>query len=329
MRPNPIAPDLSRVLIIALGDMGDIVLKVAAFETIRNYHKDAHICLITEPFMRRFLENCPFIDEIVTNARADNFRDNLSLTNALQKAKFEAVYDLSANEESNEFFKKFWISRPKWSGNASNCSHPFDRHSSNSLHLLDLISKQLWECGMGLEAPLPPGAAPLPNLSWILNEDLVSGYGVGIHQDFVIIAPEAPIGKPHFAWPVEKFISLGNLLSEKGLLPVIVGTNNASALGNEIRANIPNSLDLVGRIELRTFVQLAYNAKLMVSSNSDFAKIGAISGAPLVTILNPEGLDLIEIAPRGTNCVTLVASDFEQIDVNQVLMTARAVCDLL
>lgn len=326
---NPIETDISRILIIALGDMGDIVLKIAAFEAIRNYHKNAHICLITEGFMRRFLEDCPYIDEIVTNHRADNFRDNLTVTNALQKAKFELVYDLSQTTESNEIYKKFWISRPKWSGNAPNCSHSIENIASESNHPLDFLAAQLWQCGIGPEMPYPQGAAPLPNLTWIIDAPNTDGFDLGIDSDFVLIAPEAPNGKPHFAWPVEKFVELGGLLSDKGLLPIIVGTNAASALGNIIRANIKNALDLVGRIDLNTFVRLAHNSKLMVSSNSDFAKIGAIAGAPLVTILNPEGLDLIEVAPRGSNCVTLVASDFEQIDVNRVLMTARAVCDLV
>lgn len=329
MNAEPIKQDLSRILIIALGEMGDIVLKISAFEAIRKYHREAHICLITEPFMRRFLEDCPFIDEITTNHRTENFRDNLAVANALQKAKFEAIYDLSCNPQSNEIFKKFWISRPKWSGNAQGCSHFFDPQNCGASHLLDKIALQLWECGIGPSKPYPQGAAPLPNLSWIIENENTEGFGLGINQDFAIIAPEAPAGKPHFAWPIEKFVSLGTLLNEKGLIPIIIGTNSASALGNEIRANIKNAVDLVGRIDLRTFVRLANSAKLMVSSNSDFAKIGASSGASLVTIINPEGLDLIEVAPRGENCVTLVASDFAQIDVNQVLMTARAVCDFV
>ncbi len=329
MTNEPINPDLSRILIIASGEMGDIVLKVAALEAIRNYHSSAHICLITEPFMRRFLEDCPYIDEIVTNHRADNFRDSLAVANGLQKARFEAVYDLDATIETTEIFKKFWISRPKWSGNAPNCSHPMPEFNDSGLHLLDRLAAQLSSCGIGPKGGYPQSAGPLPDLSWIFSQQAANLENLGISGDYAILAPEAPIGKPHFAWPLEKFVELGNLLAQKGLIPVIIGTNSASALGNELRAHIKNSIDLVGRLELATFAALAHNSQLMVSSNSDFAKIGAVCGAPLVTIINPEGLDLIEIAPRGLNCVALVASDFQQIDVNQVIMTAHAVCDLV
>lgn len=328
MQQDKISPDLSRILIISLGSLGDIVLSIAAIEAIRNYHKNAHIILITEPYANILFKDCPYIDEVHTNFRPDGMKENISVSTELQKARIELVYDLTCNDESNDFFKRFWLSKPKWSGIAAGCSHPHIDMGREKIHILDRHAEQLWLCGIGPKDGYPIGASPIPNIDWILTPKDEKKYhpkAFGIDYDYAILLPEASSEQKNSSWPSYRYVSLGQSLLKMGLKPIIIGTNDAAALGNEIRAGINDALDLVGRIDILSFVSLVRHAKLVIGTNSDLSIIAGVLGAPLVALINPSQGQLRQVAPRGEKCVSLVSKDFAQIDPNQVLQAARAV----
>lgn len=328
MQQNIIPQDINRVLIIALGTLGDVVLSIAAIQAIRKYHQNAHIVVLTEPNCVRLFDNCQYIDEIVTNHRTQGFKEELGLKAALQKARFDVVYDLTCDDETENIYKKFWPMKPKWSGIASGCSHPHIDRGRENLHPLDRLAEQLWLCGIGPKDGYPIGASPLPNLDYLIPEDKKDGYSpkaFGIEYDYALLIPEGAQFDSKNAWPTANYIELCHLLSESGLRPIVCGTNDAIVLGNQIRSGFPDILDLVGRLDLLSFVALAKNAKLVVGSNSDLAIIAGLVGAPLVALVNPQGQNLRKAAPRGNVCVTLVAKDFAQIAPAQIMQAARAV----
>jgi ADP-heptose:LPS heptosyltransferase len=326
MKQDKIPNNLENILIISLGTIGDVVLSLAAIEAIRNYHSNAHIVLITEAYCARLFEKAPFVDEIVTNFRANGFKEELHLGSQLQKAKFDVVYDLSCNEQTELLFKKFWPRKPLWSGNALGCSHPHIDRNRDKLHILDRQAEQLWLCGIGPIEGYPLGTAPLPNLGYLFGDFAPNDVSrFGIVGDYAILIPEAPMGDNKSAWPTFRYVALAEHLQNRKIRPIIVGTNEAIAIGNEIRAGAPNALDLVGRLDLTAFAALVKNANLVVGSNSDMAIIAAAVGAPLLALINPLSNNLRQAAPRGNNCVTLVSKDFAQIDPTQIIQAARAV----
>ena len=330
MQQTIVPQNIKRVLIIALGSLGDVVLSIAAIEAIRNYHQDAHIVVLTEPNCARIFENCPYIDEYITNHRTIGIKEDLALKGALQKAHFDMVYDLSCNDESDELYKKFWPIRPKWSGVANNCSHPHIDRGRENLHPLDRLAEQLWLCGIGPKEGYPLGATPLPNLDYLIPTNEAHNYtpkALGIDYEYALLIPEGAKNDAQNAWPTFRYIDLCNLLLSQGMKPIVCGTHEAIVLGNEIRAGFPDILDLVGRLDLLSFISLAKNAKLVIGSNSDMAIIAAIANAPLVALVNPQSQNLKKSAPRGNKCVTLVSKDFAQIAPNQIMQAAKAVIE--
>lgn len=328
MKQDPILRNAKRILIITSGELGDIVLSLAAVEAIRNYHQHAHIVLFCEPEFNRFLLPCPFFDELVTNWRYNTLREDLDNRSQMQAAKFDAVYDLSGTDETAQIFKRFWPSKPKWSGVAPNCSHPHIDRAREKMHILDRHAEQLWLAGIGPKDGYPIGTSPLPNLDWVKSqitpqmEDLKNH---GIDFPFAILAPEVHAHGGSSLWPSARYIELGKALFESGLRTIVVGGPNSISLGNEIRAGIPSALDLVARLDIFNFIALARHANLVVGSDGDLNIICGIIGAPVVSIINPDGNNIRQVSPRGPLTVSLVSRDFREIKVEQVLAAARAV----
>lgn len=328
MKQNIVPRELSRILIISLGSLGDILISIAAIEAIRNYHTDAHIILLTEPFANRLFDNCPYIDEIHTNHRPNGFKEDFNVASQLQKARLDMVYDLSCNEETEAIFKRFWLQKPKWSGIVDGCSHPHIDIGRNKIHPLDRHCEQLWLCGIGPKDGYPIGSSPLPNIDWILSKEDAPKYSpkaFGIDYEFAILLLENNEGEQGNTLPSYKYVALGNSLVEMGYRPIIIGSHEAGSLGNEIRAGINGALDLVGRIDILSFISLAKHSNLIVGSSGDLSILAALTGAPLVSLINPIGSKIRQIAPRGEKCVSLVAKDFTQIEPSQILQAARAV----
>lgn len=328
MKRNPILRNSKKILVIATGDLGSIALSLAAIEAIRDYHQHAHIVLMSEPECARFLNDCPYFDELVVNWRYDNFREDLDNRSKLQAAKFDAVYDLSCTQETAHMFKRFWPQKPLWSGVANNCSHPHIDFGRNKMHLLDRQAEQLWLCGIGPSEGYPLGASPLPNFDWVYEKIAKDGCGPhqhGIDFPYAILLPETSNRANSSPWPNQRFIELGNSLLSTGIRSIIAGDPSAISNGNEIRANIPNSLDMVARLDLFEFMAFAKSAKLIVGSDGALNVISGIIGAPTISIINPNSANIRQVAPRGPLTVSLVSRDFKEIKTDQVLAAARAV----
>lgn len=330
MKQNMVLRNADKVLIIALGSLGDIVLSLAACEAIRNYHPHAHIVLFTEPGMKRFLRACPFIDEIITNWLPSGLKEGLNFKAEMQKASFDIVYDLVGDDKTEEIYKRFWPKKPNWSGVVLGCSHPHIDRGREKLHLLDRQTEQLWLCGIGPKDGYPIGTSPLPNLAWC-EEEIQQGefapHALGIDFPYAIIAPEGPSNSPSRAWPVSRYIELAKAVEEIGLRPIIVGSPKSINAGNEIRAAVPNALDLVARLDVFGLIGLLAKANLVLGSNSDYTIIAGVLGAPVVSIINPLGGNIKNLAPRGHLTVSLVARDFREIKIEQIMAAARAVIE--
>jgi|GEM_PF-2880555 ADP-heptose:LPS heptosyltransferase len=330
MKQNAVRSDIDRVLVIALGSLGDCILSLAAMESIRNYHSAAHIVLFTQPGFKRFFNPCPFIDEVVTNWEPNGIGETLNNVGQMQSAKFDMVYDLAGNEITADIYKRFWLQKPKWSGVAPNCSHPHADRLRQKLHLLDRHAEQLWLCGIGPSEGYTTGASPLPKLSWCQEEIEKSEFGpktIKLDFPYAIIAPEGPAEEPQKAWPIGRYIELARAVLDLGLKPIVVGGPQAFSMGNGIRGSVPEVLDLVTRLDVFGLIGIMKGAKLILGSNSDYTTIGGVLGAPVVSIINPIGANIKTLAPRGPFTVSLVARDFKDIKIDQVMAAARAVME--
>ena len=113
----------SRILVIKLGALGDVVQALGPMAAIRAHHRQAHIVLLTSQPFADFLRASPYVDEVWVDPRPHklNLPGLLALRARLRGGAFERVYDLQTSDRSGLYFRLMGPGRPAWSGIASGC----------------------------------------------------------------------------------------------------------------------------------------------------------------------------------------------------------------
>jgi ADP-heptose:LPS heptosyltransferase len=297
---------IKNVLIIKLGALGDFVLAMAAVDRIRKSHPDAHISLLTTPPFEALARSSPYFDSVFADGRPERFADWIRLVGRLRAARFDRVYDLQTNSRSNFLFQTLRPWAPEWSGIAPGCSHPHRSRDRDQMHTLERQAEQLLDAGIWPDAPIRPGTASPPDLSWLLTRG--SGNPTGLARSDKPSALLVPGGSAHRLdkrWPVERFAELARDLTTRGLDVLILGGSQETPLARQILKVAPAARDLTARTDFVQLATLGATAALAVGNDTGPLHLVAAAGAPTVALFSGAS-DPLLTAPRGR--VTVVNS---------------------
>jgi heptosyltransferase-2 len=132
-----------------------------------------------------------------------------------------------------------------------------------------------------------PPAAPCPVLvpDARNREDALRALELDRRRPVAILCPGAEFG-PAKRWPVEHFAALARLLARDGYAVWIVGSPNdrpiAAAIVDLPDARDADTVDLAGRTDLGTAIDLLSAAALVVSNDSGLMHAAAAVGVPIV-----------------------------------------------
>src|SRR5262249_45360130 len=115
------------------------------------------------------------------------------------------------------------------------------------------------------------------------------------------------------------------LFEATGAFPVIVGVRGEEPLAVEIRAACQMAIDLVGRTELTTLVDLAGAAILAVGNDTGATHIAAAAGRPVIVLISAAS-EPRRCTPRGSQVHVLTSAGLDDLGVDRVFTHAlRAV----
>lgn len=101
---------------------------------------------------------------------------------------------------------------------------------------------------------------------------------------WVGLSPGAAYG-PAKRWPPERFAAVGReLQKERGARLVLLGGPEDRAAAAQVRAQLPEALDLTGRTSLRQALGVLAHLKLLITNDSGLMHAAAALGTPLVAI---------------------------------------------
>lgn len=317
----PIDPDAGSVLVIKLSALGDMVQAMAPMAAIRAYHKRARITVLTTPAYAPLLEMCPFVDEIDTGGRPRALGDWLALVGRLRASRFEAVYDLQNNGRTANLFRALWPSQPPWSGVCLGASHRFTDLSWRTMHTLDRHAAILRVAGIGPAEGYPPGGAPGPDLSFILDRhpqpEALQPAHFGIRQPFALMVPGSSAHRTDKRWPVENFAALAVRLADAGVTPVVTGSAAERQLAEAIVAAEPRTIDTTGRSDIFQVAGLAAHAHVAIGNDTGPMHIAAAAGAGCVVLFS-KASNPAQCAPRGRGVVCVRSDDLKDVPVEDV-----------
>ncbi len=315
---------MSRILVLKLGALGNIILSLGPFAAIRRHHGADHVSLLTTRPWAEWLSQSPYFDEVLIDERPEfwDLGGWLRLRRMLIAGRFDRVYDLQTSARSSRYLHLFpQKTRPEWSGIAHGCSHPDRNPDRNRLHDIDRQFDQLRAAGVTETFPA--------DLSWT-GADLTRfalPARFALPDRIALLVPGSSAHRPAKRWPVRRYAELAGALLRQGITPVILGTGEESALARDIRGAMPDAMpgaiDLTNRTSLPDLASLARAACLAVGNDTGPMHLIAAAGCPSVVLFSRDS-DPALTSPRGRSVSVLRRPDLADLDLCSVLAALTA-----
>jgi ADP-heptose:LPS heptosyltransferase len=303
------SPPPSRILVVKLGALGNVILSLGPFAAIRRHHAGGQITLLTTAPYAAWLATSPWFDNVWIDERPEwwDLPGWLRLRRRLIDGRFDRAYDLQTSGRSSRYFQLLPPgNRPEWSGIAHGCALPDRDQNRNRLHDVDRQFGQLRQAGIALREPA--------DLSWSRGD--ISAFG--LPQKFALLAPGSSPLRLIKRWPVASYRELAAGLAAQGVTSVVIGTAPEQPLARAILEGIESGIDLTGRTDFAQLSSLARAASLAIGNDTGPMHLIAAAGCPSIVLFSRDS-DPALCAPRGPHVSVLRRSDLGQIDVATVL----------
>jgi ADP-heptose:LPS heptosyltransferase len=293
-----------RILVVKLGALGNVILSLGPFATIRHHHAEAHITLLTTAPFADWLAQSPWFDTVWLDERPEwwDLAGWIRLRRRLIAGQFDRAYDLQTSGRSSRYFQLLpRRDRPIWSGIAHGCALPDRDPNRDRTHDIDRQFGQLRQAGIDRREPA--------DLSWS-HADIT---GFALPERFALLVPGSSPHRPVKRWPIERYRELAAMLAERGMTPVVIGT----AVEQSLARAIPGAIDLTGRTDLALLTSLARGARITIGNDTGPMHLLAAAGCPSVVLFSRDS-DPALCAPRGPAVRVLRRPDLATLEVATV-----------
>jgi ADP-heptose:LPS heptosyltransferase len=296
-----------RILVIKLGALGDFILATGPFSAIRAAHPHDEIVLLTTAPFAQLGRDCDLFDEVWIDERPS--RINLiaiqRLRRRLRGGRFTRVYDLQTSGRSAWYFRLMrGFGRPQWSGVAFGASHPHANHNRNNMHTIERQADQLAMAGIP--------ETPFPDLSWLTSD--ISRFG--LPDRFALLIPGGAAHRPEKRWPAASYREIAGSISDRGVLPLVIGGPDEFDLAAEIAAN-GVAKSIAGDTSFADIAEMSRHAAGAVGNDTGPMHIAAICGCPSVVLFSKASNPDIT-APRGDDVTILQRDNLADLGVSEV-----------
>lgn len=249
-----------KVLIIKLGAFGDFILAMSAFQAIRKYHAGADITLLTIPSLVSLAQASEYFDQISGAGRPRKIKDYLALLRDIKQQKYDMVYDLQTNDRTRFYYYLMrWVNgyKGQWLGHVKGCSHLIPENSGNkNSHPVERYQRRLQHIGYG-KIPYAP-------LDWAQGD--ISH--IPLPSKYVLFVAGCAPQHHHKRWPAEKYAALGRFFVERGIIPVLIGTETERDINQAIQSECPDCVNATGQTDYFQLASLARGAHMGIGNDT-------------------------------------------------------------
>jgi heptosyltransferase III len=283
LQPNP-----SRILVIAMRYLGDVLLTTPLIHSLKQAYPDAQLDVLVYRNTAGMLEGNPDIHHIITTPNRPKFVDyrhllsqlfrRYDLAIATQTGDRPFLYTLLAApsriavvppKHTSGHWKRFFIQR--WIEFDDSNTHTVLQH----LKLLDLIDVPRH---FSLVSPQTDNIQQLKKQFPFLSD--VAGYAV-LHPH-----PQWTYKQ----WTVEGWIEVGVYLCKLGLKLVLSGgpaQEEIDYVGNIQRQLPEDTINLAGQVSLAQLAYIIAQAKLYIGPDTGITHLAAATGIPVIALYGP------------------------------------------
>ena len=328
---------ISRILVIKLRFIGDVLLATPVFRSLRGQYPGARISALVNVGTDEILRRNPHVDEIFLVQRG-TWKIQLRLLRDIRSRGFDCVIDLTDGDRSalisifsGANIRIGFNHERRWRGWLySQCLGV----SYGSMHMVNYHVQALFPLGI-------QSLADAPELFIGDEEQKAADHLLGkvdlLDQKWVMIHPAARYWFK--AWPAERFAGLSDALIERGLKVVLIGHSDDQGIGEVVQGTAKHKLILlIGQTSLLELAGLMKRCSLFIGNDGGPMHMAAAVGCPVVALFGPT--DPAVWGPKGKQTVVLYkgldcrdcfypgcfrgeSSCMKQISVDEVYEAAR------
>ncbi len=272
--------NMSNILIIKHGSLGDIAQACGAIQDISENHKDDQIHLLTTKPYFKLLKKNPFIHNVILDKRLSRF--NLiylyQLSRALKDLNFKKVYDLQ-NSSRTTFYKNILFPKSNlntWSSSETTLPTNIPKVEFDRNPVLDRFDHQLKTSGLNTSN------TKKPDFSWACTniDNIKNNYGL---KEYIILFPFCSAHLNIKKWPY--YNDLIQLIKNKhnDRYKIIVAPGPSEIKDSQEINAIP-ILDEEKILDISQLSSLIKNSSFVIANDTGPAHIAAHLGARGLTL---------------------------------------------
>jgi ADP-heptose:LPS heptosyltransferase len=254
----------SRLLVVTLSNIGDLVLTTPVFEALAAHYPQARIDIVGDARSIGLLAAAPYAGELFARNKRAGLAAQWQLLTRLRARAYDLVVDLRTPFLAHLLRARQRLYKTRTSGAHAACEH----------------FTALAPLGLG-NTP-PPSRIHLAPAATARAATLLSALP---GERWLALAPGANwVGK---RWPVEKFRALLEIVRMSYDAAVIVGWAADTSLGEQLRSDTLPTINLAGASDLPTAAAVLARAAAFVGNDSGLGHIAAAVGVPTLTLFGP------------------------------------------
>lgn len=298
---------INKVLVIKHGALGDMINAMGAFSSIRSYHSQAHITLITSKPYEAMAKKTGFFDSILLDSRDRFYLDFFKVRSTLKSV--DRVYDLQNSPRTSLYYLMLRPGKvPEWCGIAPLCDFQQNRPDRENMHAYDRFADQLGLAGVDLK-----GAKTLyPDMSWIKKE-----VSFELPPKSILLVPGSSRTGQYKRWSADNYGMLARLILKQGYTPVLIAGPDDLDAAETIKFLCPDIVDLTLKLDFLEIAALAHQSIAVVGNDTGPLHVLAAMKLPtLVLWSNASPPDVY--APKGTHVHVVYQENLKDLDLETV-----------
>lgn len=269
---------VSRILVIKLGALGDVVMATPLLDAIARHHAHDQLELLTSPPFAPLFADWPRY-RVTSFARA-GWRNNIAVLRWLRRSRFDRIYDLQANDRT-----ALWCALSGSRERVGNHNRfPYTHHPRDAwrgqCHIFERLRAVLASAGITdiADRPLVPcsDAARDKVAAWWSAHELGRARVVLIHAG-------ASAGRPEKIWPY--FAALAERLLAQRCKVVLLGAE-PDRIRNAALARL-GGIDATSQFSLAELAELGRYAHFAVTNDSGPMHVLSAAAIPVFGLFGP------------------------------------------
>jgi ADP-heptose:LPS heptosyltransferase len=336
--------DISKIVVIKLDHLGDVILSTPAIANIRDCFPDAHIALVVNPSSEQIARMIPYIDEIILynarffdrsgKAKAFDVMKGFRFAKDMNRGRFDLIVDLRGSFASLLYAvianSKYRLDRGSYlikrkfrrrkspliplfqRGNVEGISfgekggNVYKGDEWSDLHEANVSLNILAEAGLFINTR---EAFIDPDIEDHPHSDSPPSRWreFDVHPNIVIHAGGPMLLK---RWASERFMELiKRLLQDYAVKVFLVGGKDEYKLAESILDVVGDDrvINLSGKMTLAELAYLLKQADLFIGNDSGPMHIASACGANVIGLYGPTNPE--RFGPYGHNCIALRMED--------------------